>query len=156
MEGSCERGKGPSPWESPSPAGRSGRTDRELQRLRGECSSWLTADRAERDEHRHSWPPPRTPEPKTHVRWYMWEPGAEGRASDDRPRERTGVGHAERAQRDRSVVWPHWECVQNRARFHHRSPVVNAQVKGGAGPPLGPLGATSTSGLPTRKSRAEI
>lgn len=33
--GSYERGKFPLPWQPPSPAGRSARTDRELQRLRG-------------------------------------------------------------------------------------------------------------------------
>ena len=51
LEGSCGRGKLPSSWECPSPAGRSARIDRGLERLRGECSSRPVAGRAERDQH---------------------------------------------------------------------------------------------------------
>ena len=48
----CERRKVPSAWEPPLLAGRSVRTKRELQKLRGKCNSWLVADRTERDENR--------------------------------------------------------------------------------------------------------
>lgn len=70
----------------------------------------------------------------------------------------SGLGLAAQRQPKGTGVWSghNWGFVQNRARFHHRSPIVNAQVKGGAGPPLGDLGATGTSGLPTHEGRAEI
>ena len=43
LGGNCERRKIPSPWEPPSLAGKSGRTDRELQKLKRRVQSWLTA-----------------------------------------------------------------------------------------------------------------
>ena len=52
----CETGEFLSPWEPPSLAGRSARTERERQRFRGECSNWLVAGRAERDQHSHGHP----------------------------------------------------------------------------------------------------
>ena len=65
LGGSCEREKVPSPWEPHSPAGRSEGTDRELQRLRRECSSRFAAGRRERDQDRQSLPPHCTSQPKT-------------------------------------------------------------------------------------------
>lgn len=45
LEGGCERGKIPVPWEA-SQAERLAGTEAELQSLRGECSSWWAAGRA--------------------------------------------------------------------------------------------------------------
>ena len=50
LGGSCE--KVPSNWENFSSAWRSARTEKELQRLRGEQSSWLLAVRTERPAQR--------------------------------------------------------------------------------------------------------
>ena len=47
LEGSCERGQFPSPWEAPSPVGTCAGTETELQRLGGECSSQFAADKTE-------------------------------------------------------------------------------------------------------------
>ena len=43
LGGSCERGNVPPFWEAPSVAGGSARTQRELQRLGGECSGCTVA-----------------------------------------------------------------------------------------------------------------
>lgn len=45
LEGGCERGKIPVPWEASSQAERLAGTELELQSLRGECSSWWAAVR---------------------------------------------------------------------------------------------------------------
>ena len=49
LGGSCERGKASAPWEVPSLAGRSARTEEELQRLEGEGSNQFAEGKAERD-----------------------------------------------------------------------------------------------------------
>ena len=77
LGGSCEKGKVPSPREPPSLAGRSARTEREIQRLRGECSSWTAAGKTERDQYRGSWPNPCAPQPKMSICWCMQGLGAE-------------------------------------------------------------------------------
>ena len=56
LGGNCKRRKVPSPWEAPSPAGRSVGTKRELRRLREEHSNGFVAGRTERDQHRWSMP----------------------------------------------------------------------------------------------------
>ena len=48
LGGICKRRKVPSTWEPPSTAGRSTVKNRELQRLRGECSSWPAVGRTNR------------------------------------------------------------------------------------------------------------
>ena len=57
MRGSCERGRIPSPWELPSLAGRSTRTERELKRLRQEYGNYPVTFRMERDKYKQFWPP---------------------------------------------------------------------------------------------------
>ena len=47
LGGTCERGKIPSPWETPSPARISAGTERELQKLGEECGSWLGVGRTD-------------------------------------------------------------------------------------------------------------
>ena len=95
--GSYERGKVPLPLGAPSPAGKSAGTERELQRLREEHSSWHAAGRKERDQHRESMPLPCAPQLETQVCWCARQLGAKTSASEDRPEERTGVGCAETA-----------------------------------------------------------
>ena len=92
-------GMGPVPLgavKEASLAGRSAGTDRELQRLRGKCSR-LAVGIIETDQHRLSWPPHYTPQPKTRVCWYTWGLGSKTQGSADRPGERNGVGCAEKA-----------------------------------------------------------
>lgn len=101
---SCEEGKVPSHWEPSSPAGRSAATDRELQRLGGECTSWLAAGRTERHQHRQSWLPCCTYQQRHTPADVAWQPDAEAQASADRPRERTQFGCMETTQRTWSVV----------------------------------------------------
>ena len=172
LGGSCERGKVPSPWELPSPAGRSAGTERELQRLRGECSNQLTAGRRERDQHTWSWPPCCTPQPKTCNSWYEWGLGAEAWASVDRPGERTGSGSAENLEGLECGLGCNWVCVQDEAWVRQRSPTVNTPLKGGVGPcqssltltvlkvgrapPLRVLGARQCLQVPTHRAGAEI
>ena len=43
LEGSCERGNFPAPWEDPFLVGSATGTERELQRLGGECSGGTVA-----------------------------------------------------------------------------------------------------------------
>ena len=109
---------------------------RELQRLRGECSSWLAAGRTEIDQQRQSWPPRCTHQLETCVCWYgRWRRlGAETQASqtdlgedwdwlcgDSLKELERGLGH-------------NWACARHGAQVCHRSPIVNAHVKGGVGP----------------------
>lgn len=54
LGGTCERRKVPLPWELPSTAGRSAKTDRALRRLREKYSRWLVAGRTKKDQHRWS------------------------------------------------------------------------------------------------------
>ena len=61
LEGGCERGKIPVPWEASSQAERLAGTEAELQSLRGECSSWRAAGRAEGEHHEWSVPTPCCP-----------------------------------------------------------------------------------------------
>ena len=134
LGGSCERGKVPSPWEPPSPAGRSARTEREIQRLRGECSNRLAAGRAERDQHRWSWPPCCTLQPEMRICWCAQWLGAETRVSADRPGEGTGVGCMETAQRGWSVAWAANGGVHRmKPRSAIEAPLL-MHAKGGAGP----------------------
>ena len=51
LGGSWKRGKVTALWEAPSLAGGSARTEKELQRLIGECSTRFVAGRTERDLH---------------------------------------------------------------------------------------------------------
>ena len=119
---------------------------RELQRLRGECSSWLAAGRTEIDQQRQSWPPRCTHQLETCVCWYgRWRRlGAETQASqtdlgeewdwlcgDSLKELERGLGH-------------NWACARHGAQVCHRSPIVNAHVKGGVGPhPAALLSASS-------------
>lgn len=89
---SCGKGKFPSPWEVPLLLRISARTERELQTLRGECSSWFAAGRTEGDLHRQSWPLGCCCQPEMHVGWCTWGLDAKIQASDERPGERTGLG----------------------------------------------------------------
>ena len=69
LGGNYEKGMVPSPWEPPSSSEKSAGTDRELQKLRGECTSRLVSDRAEKDQHRWSLPTCYTSEPKSCPCW---------------------------------------------------------------------------------------
>lgn len=91
LGGSCE--KVPSNWETFTSAGRSVRTEKELQRIRGEQSTQLLAVRTERPAQRvlatflHSL--------DTGLLVCLEQLSAEIQASEDRPRQRTAVGYAE-------------------------------------------------------------
>ena len=82
--GSCERGKVSAPWEVPSLVGRSAGTEGELQSHGGEHSNLFAEGKAERDLHRHSVPPPSTPQPEMLVHRGGRGLVAEARASEVR------------------------------------------------------------------------
>ena len=100
LEGGCERGKIPVPWEA-SQAERLAGTEVELQSLRGECSSWWAAGRAGGERHKWSVPPPCCPQLEVCIYWCGL--GAGTWASEIQPRERTGAGYVKT-----SWVWGGW------------------------------------------------
>ena len=131
---SYERGKVPSPRESPSLVGTWAETERELQRLRGECSTQLAGGRTERDQNKGPMPPPCTPQPEICVCWCMQGLGAEIQASEDRHRETTGVDWSLKGLEYGPSL--NWGCVQEGAQVHHWSLIVNASTqRKGQGPP---------------------
>lgn len=69
LGGNYEKGMVPSPWEPPSSSEKSAGTDRELQKLRGEYTSRLVSDRAEKGQHRWSLSTCYTSEPKSCPCW---------------------------------------------------------------------------------------
>ena len=157
---------------TPSPAGRSTGTYRELHRLRAECNPWLVAGRTERDQHRRSWLPCCTSQPETHTYYCTGGLGAETWASVDRPRERTGVGCSETAQRAWSVVWatsgcvcrmeprstteaPLSTCVKSEVWPHHSSLILGVLTVAVA-PHYQLWEHTGTSRLPTHRGRTGI
>lgn len=100
LGGSYERRKVPLPWELPSTAGRSARTDRALRRLREKYSRWLVAGRTEKDQHRWSWPPHCTTAEDVSLLLVCTGAGCWNSTSVDCPGERTGLA----AQRQ-SAAW---------------------------------------------------
>ena len=108
------KGKGPSPWEPPSPTGRSTGMDRELQRRRGKDSSFFIAGRTERNQHRWSQPSGFTSQPDKST-------ATETPASVDKPRVRTKFSCMEPVQRDQCGLGHNLGCVQDRVQVHHRT-----------------------------------
>ena len=95
--------KGPCTQEAPLLAGRSASwTERELQRLRGEHNHQFATGRTERTTQRWLAPLPCILQPEIHIRWHRQ---AETQGSEENPRERTAVGCAETAWRDKSALW---------------------------------------------------
>ena len=101
LEGGCESGKIPVPWEASSQAERLAGTEGELQSLRGECSSWWAAVGAGGDLHEWSVPTPCCPQLEACIHWCGL--GAGTWASEIQPRERTGAGCVKTAW-----VWGGW------------------------------------------------
>ena len=67
-------------------------TERELQRLRGEHNKWFVAGKTERDMHKWSIPLTCVPQSERCVQWYRQGLGAGIQDSEDRCKEKTGVG----------------------------------------------------------------
>ena len=90
------RGKVPSPWAAPSPVGRSAKTERKLQRLRGEHSLWLAAGKTEKPAQRLSASTLCSPIQDARL---LVCPGTERSppTSEGRPREKAGLIWAETA-----------------------------------------------------------
>ena len=95
LGGSCESGGVPPLWEPPSQWGEISR-DRQGASEAGEESLWAGTwpHKAERDQHRRSWPHHCASQPKMHACWC-----AQWLASADRPGEAAWFGHTETAQR---------------------------------------------------------
>ena len=84
----------------------SGKTKRELQRLKEEHNNWFAAGRTKRDLHRWTVPPPCMCQSETCVHWCGQGLGTEIRSSGFRGQawEKTDVGCMEIAWRDWNVV----------------------------------------------------
>ena len=96
LGGSCERGKFPSPWEAPSPVGRSAGAEKELQRLGGEHSSQFAADKTETCTEDLCYLV-QSPAQEVCLLVCGVGLGAKTGASEEKPGERTGVGCMETA-----------------------------------------------------------
>lgn len=92
------RRKGSLTQETPFTSWEISQDRRGLQRLRGECSSWTVAGKAERDQYGGSRLTPCAPQPKMYICWYMPGLGAATLVSEDRAWKRTGTGSAETAR----------------------------------------------------------
>ena len=133
----------------------------------------LACGRQGRERPAQSWPPCCTPQPETCICWCVQGLGAEIRASEDKPGERTGVGSAETAQRDWSVAQATtWGMRRTEPRYAIEAPLLthtqrerrgsataasfSSLLTAGTTPPLQALGACKSWQLPTLRGRAEI
>lgn len=165
----CEKRKVSSPWEPPLLTERSVWTERGLQKLRGECSSRLVADRTGRDKNRQSLPHHCTFQPETHVCQCAQRLGAKNRASAERPGEQLTIWR----QSEAPGMWhktqvgvctgqslglpkePQCHCMQGRGVTPHCS-LICSLLTGSVAQPLGNLGAHKCQRVPTCGGRPEI
>lgn len=90
LGGCCGKRQLSSPWKYPSPVGRSARTDRELQWLRGECG------RKKRGrQRRQPWLPCCPSQPEMTTCWCGQPWGLNFRLQPTDPRKRTWLGYEE-------------------------------------------------------------
>lgn len=136
LERELWRGNVPSPWEAPSPVGKSAKTERKLQRLRGEHSRWNRETSTGVLCH-HPVIPATTLCSPIQDAWLLVCSGTECQTptSEDRPREKTGVICAETAAV--AKVWSNpsqnWRCVQEVSRSTTEVPLLMCMPKGRGG-----------------------